>query len=56
MVTHIERDGFARLNIIQRLALLAQPHDPRGAGDNRAVSLFAAIAQAQAFDEIGIQL
>jgi hypothetical protein len=27
-LAHIERDGFARLNIIQRLALLAQPGDP----------------------------
>ena len=56
LVAHIERDGLAGLHAVQRLALLAQPGDPRRAGDNRAVGLFAAVAQAQAFDSTGIQL
>ncbi len=55
-MAHIEHDSLAGLHAVQRLALLAQPGDPRRAGDNRAVSLFAAIAQAQAFNEAGIQL
>ncbi len=54
-MAHIEHDSLAGLHAVQRLALLAQPAIPR-AGDNRAVSLFAAIAQAQAFNEAGIQL
>ena len=41
-MAHIERDGLAGLHAVQRLALLAQPGDPRRAGDNRAVGLFAA--------------
>lgn len=56
LVAHIERDGLAGLHAVQRLALLAQPGDPRRAGDNRAVGLFAAVAQAQTFDATGIQL
>lgn len=55
-MAHIEHDSLAGLHAVQRLALLAQPGDPRRAGDNRAVSLFAAVAQAQAFNEAGIQL